>query len=123
MKCLMRIIALLLFCEEALQAADKEMALTEEIRPDLADEIVEDVLNNIRTVRTYDGKGFVISKVVHTVVGKESKWFYSYDMHGRLVSIIIPDQSKLLYEYPDEKASKPSRIKLYGPDGREREFQ
>jgi len=107
----------------AVLAADNDKTLSEEVRLDLAGETIKEVLSNVRTVRTYDSKGFVISKVIHSAVGKESKWLYSYDMHGRLVTLINPDQSKMLYEYPDEKALKPSRIKLLDPDGVERKFQ
>jgi len=121
----MRIVAILMLltCGAPVLAADKGKTLPEEIRPDLAGETTEDVLDNIRTVRTYDSKGLVVSKVIHSAVGRQSKWLYSYDMHGRLVTLTNPDQSRMLYEYPDEKTSKHSRIKLFGPDGQEREFQ
>jgi len=119
----MRMITILMVLTSGVAVFAAETEKPEKVRPDHAGKTIEEVLNNVRTVRTYDSKGYVISKVEHSAVGKESKWLYFYDMHGRLATLVNPDQSKMLYEYPNEKASIPSRIKLFGPDGVERELQ
>jgi len=113
------LITVLAFLGTAACAAEVPRTPPEEIRPDLAGKTNEVNLNNIRTVRVYDDKGFVTSKVERSADGRESKWIYTYDMLGRLITLLNPDQSQMLYEYPDDKSTKPKRIKLIDAKGRE----
>lgn len=120
----MRALILMTFAliEATTFAADVRKSQPEEVRPDLASKTVEVEKNNVRTERTYDQKGYVIKKTERSAIGKESTWLYFYDMTSRLVTLLNPDQSRMLYEYSDDKSTKPSRIKLIDTNGHEQEI-
>lgn len=67
---------------------------------------VEDHINSTATVRKYDQNGFLS----HEELGNHLVMEYKYDYIGRTTGIVLPDNTKIAYEYNSNQLKSVSRL-------------
>jgi YD repeat-containing protein len=72
---------------------------------------------------TYDARGNVIIKRVNIGTPQEAMWLYEYSETGQRLSEQAPDGTRTLYAYETTESTTPLRVKVIGPDGKEREYK